>query len=475
MSVDATRQAALEKESQALRADLKAWEYRWSSQNGGAKPSRDDIKRNPDIAKKYKEYNRLRDVLSGKVKDEPSSKRKAPEPVQTPVKRARYKNIPETEAELPPPFPVMSTPSVDRTAPSPAPPTSIGPTPHRDGKVLGLFAFLDENPHVTPSKTTSATDGFTVETPSRAEQEDLDSFRLGRTPSSVSKRRYFDNMVTPLKPTDGNAQVLRTPTSVSKLQFGTPSFLRRRTLPAVDEMPEYKSPEQLRRTSRRPFARGLSAIVANLRKVEETQFDDDEEAMREMETGGAPSAPSAPPALPAALPLVPDSQLAPASLPPTGLLGGFDDEAAFDGPIEEDLDRGQPMRLFKKKGQKRTTRRVNMKPTFISRPAAEADPEDFGDGPDGEDDVVPETQVVDGPDGDFDGDYDDGGEAGGAAPVSKGQKRKSPDEDKGEGGRVRKVAKKVNELAHANFRRLKIRGAGAKGGGGFGSRFRKRR
>ena len=36
-------------------------------------------------------------------------------------------------------------------------------------------------------------------------------------------------------------------------------------------------------------------------------------------------------------------------------------------------------------------------------------------------------------------------------------------------------AKKVNELAHANFKRLKLKNHGAKGGPGFGSRFRRRR
>ena len=47
--MDATRKAALETESQALRADLKGWEHRWSSEHNGAKPSRNDIKANPDI------------------------------------------------------------------------------------------------------------------------------------------------------------------------------------------------------------------------------------------------------------------------------------------------------------------------------------------------------------------------------------------------------------------------------------------
>ena len=42
-------------------------------------------------------------------------------------------------------------------------------------------------------------------------------------------------------------------------------------------------------------------------------------------------------------------------------------------------------------------------------------------------------------------------------------------------GKIKKAARKVNELAHANFKRLKLRNNGAKGGPSFSSRFRRRR
>ncbi|KAL2106962.1 hypothetical protein VUR80DRAFT_5907 [Thermomyces stellatus] len=462
MAVDATRKASLEKECQTLRADLKGWEHQWSSEHGGTKPSRNDIKANPEIAKKYKEYNRLRDVLSGKVKDEPP-KRKATEPIHTPVKRAKHKTVPGIHEPV---APDLSTPSADKTAPSPAPPTSIGPTPHRDGKVLGLFAFLDETPQKTPSKRPAA--DAVMETPSKVKQEDVEDLKLGRTPSSASKRRYLDTLVTPLKPTDGNAQP-RTPVSVSKLQFGTPSFLRRRPLAAVEEMPEYQSPEKLRRTSRKPFARGLSAIVANLRKVEESAFDDDEEAMREMEAGEAPEEsivrpPASPTAARAPEPPVPDSQVVPETQPGMKMLGGFDDEAAYDSPVEEATDRGQPMKEFKKKGQKRTTRMVKMKPTIVKRPLEEV-PAGVSD----EDEVIPETQV-DATAAGGSSDLEDGDYEGTATKEVDKRKREGEGDEKE--GKVRKAARKVNELAHANFRRLKLRGKGAKGGGG--GRFRRR-
>ena len=43
---------------------------------------------------------------------------------------------------------------------------------------------------------------------------------------------------------------------------------------------------------------------------------------------------------------------------------------------ETGLDRGQPLRVFKKKGQMRTIRRVNSRPTRAKRPASQPDPGD---------------------------------------------------------------------------------------------------
>jgi hypothetical protein len=165
--------------------------------------------------------------------------------------------------------------------------------------------------------------------------------------------------------------------------------------------------------------------------------------------------------------LVDDSQQR--SLP----LGGFDDEAIYDSPDEEQLDRnGNPLRVFKKKGQKRTTRRVNIRPTISKRPANPtgnvAEDEDDGD-------VVPETQAGVG-DADFeaanlssDSEFDEAPARG--AKTKAATSSKAPKKE----GTVKKVARKVNELAHANFHRLKLRQNGAKGGPGYNSRFRRRR
>lgn len=49
-----------------LRTKLKEWEKFFAETNSGRKPGKEDIKKNPDIAAKYKTYNRKRDVLDGK-------------------------------------------------------------------------------------------------------------------------------------------------------------------------------------------------------------------------------------------------------------------------------------------------------------------------------------------------------------------------------------------------------------------------
>lgn len=289
-------------------------------------------------------------------------------------------------------------------------------------------------------------------------------------------------------------------------------------VPALeDDDYDYEAEEARRyaaRLPRKPLVRGLSSVVASLRKMEEEKHDDDMDALREMEAeelGFAPVKTKAKPVATVAetgnkdggvagedVPrevLVADSQVM-----PTNLLGGFDDEAIYDSPDEEGrrggLDRnGQPLRVFKKKGQKRTTRRANMRPVRSKRPASTAvAAEDSASEED--DNVIPETQhQLDGPlpeDADelslpsgseFDGEEgeDDAGRKQSQGKKGRGKAKtktagpgKEDNEGK-EGGTVKRAIKKVSAVAHQNFRRLKLRNNGAKGGPGFNSKFRRRR
>jgi hypothetical protein len=184
--------------------------------------------------------------------------------------------------------------------------------------------------------------------------------------------------------------------------------------------------------------------VASLRKVEEDNLDDELDALRDIENEemGEPKPKTLFPSKPKDDILAEDSQTRP--LP----LGGFDDEGLYDSPVEED---GHPTRVYKKKGQKRTTRRVKMRPTLTKRPEnmtgdPQSDVENDDPGADGDDAGSDFEKVV--------------------------EKKQKPAKKE---GTVKKAARKVNELAHANFQRLKLRNYGSKGGPGFNSRFRRRK
>lgn len=192
------------------------------------------------------------------------------------------------------------------------------------------------------------------------------------------------------------------------------------------------------------------------------------------------------------------------------LLGGFDDEARFDNPDGDEqnagLDRdGRPLKVYKKKGQKRTTRKANMRPVRAKRPTTKDMDEP---GSEEEEDVPapkkqqqqqqqqPEDEENSAPlhsgsdSAASDDDYNDDDEdelAQDMPPIAKKKAttiRKqaakantttiTATKEKSE-GTIKKAARKVNELAHANFRRLKLRNNGAKGGPGYNSRFRRRR
>lgn len=254
------------------------------------------------------------------------------------------------------------------------------------------------------------------------------------------------------------------------------------------------------RLPKKPITRSLSSIVAGLRKIEDEALDEELDVLREMEMEEAGIAPppkkAAPTPTEAEMPVmedgaeVEDSQIKEAEPRPDRpvLLGGFDDENAYDSSADEQLDRGQPLRVYKKKGQKRTTRRSYLKPTRSKRPVdAAGDEED-------DEDVVLETQVkaaggeeepvdalMSGSDFDEDESDEDAAEKKNAkAKKDKKAKDKKDKEKKEKGkekeeGTVKKAVRKVKATAHANFKRLKLRQGGAKGGPAHNSRFRRKR
>jgi hypothetical protein len=405
----------------------------------------------------------------------------------------------------------------EQPAPSPLK-AAIGPTPQRDGKTLGLFDMLSESggSRGTPSakrQTNNLAAAF--RTPSKRrpvetifevseEEPGQETPRLARTPASETKQFYLANLfATPTtmryaamveaedneetqKDESHGAPQLSPPTA----QSGTPSFLRR------SNSGRYPPPSTRRDgpglspiVSRKPqqFAsKGLSHLVQGLRDMEEDRMDDDWDVMREMEEEA---------------------------------------EAEEASKMQvEDSQKPDVNRKYKKKGQKRTTRRVIMRPV-MHQPKPKAALSDVNDsGSDDELAAVPETQqapaVDDGWDdvpsdieraedaaslhtmsepeldteAEFDADSEDDPEFGGksqpaAKPRSFSERIKeavslsaAKSKEQAPLGKPPKTieatekkprARKVNAQAHANYRSLSInRGGGSSRG--RGGRFRRR-
>jgi DNA replication regulator SLD2 len=449
------------------------------------------------LASKYKEYSKIRDLLSGKVpppapvtKDQTPQKRKREEKEKHGVsKRKQIMKTPSKGSMQPWEVDPYASPSMVRNLFTPLKKTILGPTPQKDGQVLGLFDLLEENGSGnSPSgglKEGKILTTSILATPGKPKTDQFVTVKHSRTPASAGKRFMLDTFATPLKKQDPSSLGGKTPSSVSKLHLLTPSFLRRDShrvnLPVLNENEESLSlsPEMVR-VPRKPLVRGLSSMLAGLRKMEDDAADEDLEALREMEMemeGGSKPAPQPKPAEPPIV-LVEDSQ-------PGFPLGGFDDEAQWDSEPEESknptLGRDeQPLKAYKKKGQKRTTRKVNLKRTRSKpKPKPDAAAEDSDDEFAEKDEGVPETQIdetatfADARNFDSDSQSEYTASEGGTRYRRPNQAKKSKDANKD--GKIKTAARKVTAMANQNFKRLKLRNSGAKGGPGHNSRFRRKR
>ncbi|KAF4594959.1 DNA replication regulator SLD2 [Ophiocordyceps camponoti-floridani] len=314
-----------------LRAQLKRWEEEWATAHEGNKPGRQDIKSRRDIAGKYKEYNRVRDVLSGKVpppeaKDSGSKRRGQPLPSETPLKRTKHSQAADDDDDE-----VTKTPSISRKLFSPTKVTWLGPTPQKEGRVLGLLDLLTSTPTKANKHSPSPRGKDAPRTPSKT--LDLQATARKLTPSqSTSPSKRQRHMSTTPRRYRGELALGATPTPKSAhLHSETPSFLRRRQALAEETESKPLAPLKL---PRKPLIRGLSDIVAGLRRVEEEALDEDLEALREVE-GGRP--------------------------------GEDVDELAGDdtaGSNPQGNEPPPPMKAYKKKDPKRTTRKPRP-PEFI--------------------------------------------------------------------------------------------------------------
>ncbi|KAF2134665.1 hypothetical protein P153DRAFT_419312 [Dothidotthia symphoricarpi CBS 119687] len=459
----------IEQRCNVLRNDLKAWEKKFASQNNGKKAGRGDIKADATISQKYKEYNKLRDQLSGKAAPQTPSK-------QTSSRKLAYDGDRTPKA---PPKPLVFTPlkrkreddleseAADDAAEflSPQGPTVIGPTPQRDGIVLGLFDLISAE---TPSKKRAVlvdVEPNALQTPSRkihkaASEGSLESRARGdRTPLSAGKRFIFNQFVTPKK---RRLDDEGTPTSALP-GLATPAFLRRdNALTVIDETDEATPRPAPWKRRGLGMGRSLSSMIQAMKKDEDDRLDEEADIMREleMEEDDYP--------MPRKVRL-PEVQVEDSQAMPLGPDRGeeSEEESGSDSGLGPN---GKPRKVWKKKGLKRQTRRVIMRPNFVkpqAPPLLEVQDDDDKDKI--EQSAVPETQVQSNGHDDFGSDDD---ESEYASDVSHSTKKRRDLPKKVEApkkeGIVKTAARKIKATAHANYQRLKIRGKGGNGNGGKG-------
>lgn len=254
----------------------------------------------------------------------------------------------------------LFSPSTHRQSQSPLPlKTAIGPTPQRDGKVLGLFDLLSASggSTATPSAKRVATfEKEAIQTPSKRvkmdtieerDEEEEEIGRLGRTPASSSKKLYLEKLfATPttlryatmvedeesgLHRHNASQTAANDAPEANPLESETPSFLRRSNSGRYASNPNPSATDLSPVAVRKPqrfVGKGLSALVQGLRDMEEERMREDWEILREIEEEQAQAAQQA---------------------------------AAAEAKDEVQVGDSQvPTR--KKRGQKRTTRLVKMKP-----------------------------------------------------------------------------------------------------------------
>lgn len=290
-----------------------------------------------------------------------------------------------------------------------------------------------------------------------------------KSPRSGTKSTLLNELLTPSirRTTDCSTPASRS--GVSKLRFDdTPAFLRRDSQRADvgkenvlgDEEGVSWSPVAMHKVPK-AAGRCLSALVRGLRDMEDEVLDEDLDMLREMESESAPRSHFDQSKI-----LVNQSQRPDMPLGPNG--GLESDEDGVEYTNEGKGRDGKPLKVWKKKGQKRTTRRVLIKPN-----TAKWKPEPawkIGQANEDEEDGVAETQIVradrstDWKQRGCDGDEDEDVEGSqGATEAGNGKRDAFDMNSEKKGGLVKKAKKKINATAHANFRALKIKNKQSKG------------
>ncbi|KAJ9611330.1 hypothetical protein H2200_004514 [Cladophialophora chaetospira] len=159
--LDTPKKRSLQGQAEKVRVQLKEYERTFATEHNGRKPSRDEIKSSKDIAAKYQQYQIIRDVIAGK---------RGLEALKTPKRQQKQKKHERADSaiSLTPRRVQKSSPLKSQAHPNDIdpydPPSSsisprvlphaIGPTPRRDGTVLGIFDLLS---HTGSQRSSQAT------------------------------------------------------------------------------------------------------------------------------------------------------------------------------------------------------------------------------------------------------------------------------------------------------------------------------
>ena len=349
---------------------------------------------------------------------------------------------------------------------------SIGPTPQKNGKVLGLFDGLSSHSgHKTPSKRNALLPvaANVQNTPSKSRLAPEISADHA-TESTVETKIVSENLTPAKRRQWSKTSPMSSGKALASTSEATPAFLRRdsqrydfgeRTVEAEDDALSW-SPVAVRKKTI-PMGRGLSTLVRSLKQMEDEDLDEDLDLLRdieaeergEVERDDLRSNTKS---------FVQDTQ------PPEMSLGP--DRAPESEEDEEHGAEGTKQNLvskWKKRGQKRTTRKVQMKPSNVKwkpeplwRCGSESESEDrepkAAPGCNSEK-LLSQTKAH--------ADDEHNRRAG-----SK-ELQETSEKSAGRGGLLSQVRKKISAAANPNFRALKIKNRNSKGKKGM--RFGRRR
>lgn len=242
---------AVEEKLERLKLDIKTWEKSFEMSRG-RKPLKADLKANPDIYKKYKKYQIYREREAKQArKAEPETPRRPRKVLEAPPAGDHR------DQEVVAGFKGNAATRTPTKSPVKTPvkqiPISIGPTPQLDGRALGIFDIVTPRKSVFLHKSPAKTGASGDGSPFKKNG----SFTSPQTPTKTptSANSHGD---TPMS----SSRILETPLSVGRYLSNEASLA----------IPENESPLVPRKS-----IRSISSILADLQNMPDIDSDEERE------------------------------------------------------------------------------------------------------------------------------------------------------------------------------------------------------